>query len=115
MMEQMRNALRKKHGSTVAAWRTAIDPRGTGCVAFGRLVIALEDCAFHGKLKSLWSQMVGDREDAMARFADIDEDAAKTLDSFREQIVAKSGSLLQAWRGGLDVDGTAIVAEADFS
>jgi len=108
----LRTSLARTHGTTVSAWRIAIDPQMTNKVQFGKLVVALETCMFMGNVKKLWEELsLGQPSIA---FRDIDEEAAGILDGFRELLLDKAGSLLGAWRECLDVDGMGRVDEEEF-
>lgn len=111
-LPQARQVLKQKYGSTVAAWREALDPKGAGSISFGNFMIVLEDCAFKGNVKGLWKVLCGDRGTAM--FRDIDPDSQQMLDVFREELVGRFGSITEAWKSCFDPANTGIVTEADF-
>merc|ERR1719161_523506 len=91
----MRQAVRKRHGSTAAAWRAHFDPDLTGAVSFGKFVIVVGDCGFHGNVKCMWQHLAGEKN--TISFRDLDPECAKILDEARESLVNSSGSILQAW------------------
>lgn len=94
-LQQLHTALKRCFGSTVVAWRSAFDPQNHGTCGFGIFMKALEECAFSGKAKSLWEELSGQRH--FLTFHDLDCQAASLLDSMREQLVDKFGSLMDAW------------------
>lgn len=108
-----RQTLKKKYRSTVAAWRNALDPNMTGQVGFGKFMIVLEDCGYHGTVKTLWADLVGDNGKFMT-LRDLDATAAKVLDEFRECLLASSGCILKGWHTLLDTEGAERVDEMEF-
>eukprot|EP00927_Polykrikos_kofoidii_P059504 TRINITY_DN54653_c0_g1_i1.p1 TRINITY_DN54653_c0_g1~~TRINITY_DN54653_c0_g1_i1.p1 ORF type:complete len:1318 (-),score=202.09 TRINITY_DN54653_c0_g1_i1:132-3737(-) len=112
MIQNLRQVLKKKYGSTLAGWRASFDPHMTGKVGFGKFMIVVENCAFHGNVKSLWQELSAG--EAMATFKDVDPEAQQIVDSTREQLVNQFGSLLAAWQKGLDLDGMGRLTESDF-
>merc|ERR1712151_1284098 len=111
-LQQLRQVLTVKHGSTVAAWRAALDPDMKGRVSFGTYCIVCLDCGFHANAKSLWQELCGAK--GWVSFRDIDADCNRHLDNFRQTLLAQFGSLVQAWQHGLDVDGKGVLDEAVF-
>lgn len=111
-LQQLRQALKLKYGSSVAAWRNVMDSSMTGSLSFGKLVIVLEDCCFSGHTKRLWEDLSMGK--STISFKDVDGEAARMLDNFREQLISCRGSITAAWTGGLDIDGLGRVDEADF-
>jgi len=111
-LHPLRQALRKRHGSTVIAWREALDLKLAGTACWGRFVLCLEDCAFSGNIKGLWQELSGKRE--CITFKDLDQDAARMLTSFREQLLEKFGCITEAWAKGLNSGGVGRVGEKDF-
>jgi len=111
--QQLITSLKQKHGSTVAAWRRAMDPKMTGQVQFGKFMLVLEDCAFHGNVKGLWQELCNDRP--AVTFKDVDQDSAKILDRFRKFLVNKYGNLVTAWDQGIDHDGVGRVDKNEFT
>lgn len=112
LQQQLRRSLTKKYGSTVAAWRGALNPELQGSLAFGKFCLVLSDCCFHGNARSLWKELCG--ESRCVEFSDVDPDAAEMLNEFREQLLGRFGSLLHAWQSCLDVDRKGLVDEFVF-
>lgn len=107
----LRQALRKRHRSTVAAWCNAFDPDMTGRCGFSKFMIVLEDCGYHGNSKTLWADI---SEKDFLTFKDLDAGTARVLDEYREFLVSTSGSILQAWHTLLDTEGAERVDEFEF-
>jgi len=105
-------ALRNKYGSTVAAWRASLDPEHAGSVSFGKFVIVLNDCSFHGNVKTLWAELAGTR--GSISFSDLDPDSASILDECRNFFLTDYGTVLKAWHGVLDRHGVGKVDKEDF-
>lgn len=111
-LQQLRLSLKVTYGSTVAAWRNVLDPQLQGGCGFGKLMVALEDCAYAGNKKQLWDELC--KGQPSIQFADIDFEASRLLDGFREQLLEAKGTLLQAWHDGLDTDGSGRLDEEHF-
>jgi len=110
-LKVLRQALRKKYRSTVAAWCNALDPDMTGRCGFSKFMIVLEDCAYHGNVKTLWADI---SEKDFITFKDLDASTARVVDEYRDFLVATSGSILQAWHTLLDTEGAERVDEVEF-
>jgi len=111
LSQQLRTSLTKKYGSTVAAWRQAMDPDIVGTVAFGKFCVVCENSMFTGNAKGTWQEICGEK--GRATFRDIDPAAAEVLDDFREQLLKRFGNIVQAWKG-LGGIGRKGVSEAAF-
>mmetsp|Transcript_15023 Transcript_15023/g.39626 ORF Transcript_15023/g.39626 Transcript_15023/m.39626 type:complete len:722 (+) Transcript_15023:504-2669(+) len=98
LLPNLRYCLKMKHGTTVAAWRNAMDPKLSGSIAFGNFALALEDCNFSGNSRALWKVLAGDR--GVATFEGIDPKTLKMLERAREQLLDKFGTLSEAWLDG---------------
>lgn len=108
----LRLALRNKYGSTVAAWRAALDPENAGGVPFGKFTIVLNDCSFHGNVKTMWAELTSNR--SSMTFSDLDADSAGMLDECRKFMVNDYGTILKAWHRLLDTHGSEKVDKDDF-
>jgi Ca2+-binding EF-hand superfamily protein len=108
----LRKALKRRYGSTVAAWRGALDPEGKGVLGFSRFNLILDECAFQSNRKVIWKELVGDQKHAP--FRAIDSDAAGIIDRFRGQLLERFPSLLEAWRQGLDPGRLGEINESEF-
>jgi Ca2+-binding EF-hand superfamily protein len=99
--DKMRTLLKKKYGSTAAAWRE-MDSKVIGSVSFGIFVKVLDEGAFYGNVKTLWHELTGYRPGEAGgkgvTYDDIDHSSARLLNDFREQLVQKYGCLLKAWK-----------------
>merc|ERR1711953_1578064 len=85
--QQFCYALKRKYGSTMAAWRSAFDPKATGVASFGTFMVVLEECAFHGNIKSLWDDVCGPAwNKSTITFQDIDPEAHLLLQNVRAQL-----------------------------
>ncbi|CAJ1452295.1 unnamed protein product, partial [Effrenium voratum] len=93
--QNLRQALRNHFGSTVAAWRLAFDPHFHGTCGFGMFMKVLEECSFGGKAQPLWQELSG--EENFITLKNIDEPAASLMDSFREQLLGKFETIMDAW------------------
>merc|ERR1719158_2527347 len=101
-IQKLRQALRLSYGSTVAAWRTALDPKLIGGVSQGKFLLEAQNCDFSGNIKQLWEDLSCGR--SSVSFQEIDGEAAGVLSNFRKLLLDKYGSLLQAWEQGIDPD-----------
>merc|ERR1712048_1204209 len=113
-LQLCKQAMKKKYGSTVAAWRASCDPEMTGSVSFGKLCLTLEDMMFQGNVKGLWKELTGNSA-AFATFQDVDPAAQLVLNDARDQLVARYGCLTKAWKEGLDTSRLARLDEAVFT
>jgi len=111
-VDACRKALNKTFGSTVAAWRGALDPKNTGAVSFMKFCIVLDQAGFAGKIKCLWQELV--QAETALTFQALDPETATILASFRNFLVSKCGSLINAWHQYLDDIDISRVDEDDF-
>jgi len=115
LLPVLRQQLRLKYGSTVAAWRTCIDPSFKGSISFGSFILVCEDCCFGGNMKGLWKGIATfkDGDKGTATFKDIDPDNYRILEGFRQELVAQCGSLEKAW-DAIDKDRIGQVNQEEF-
>eukprot|EP00439_Symbiodinium_sp_Y106_P045532 s4048_g5.t2 len=111
LVQQLRRCLRARWGSTVAGWRLSLDPQLHGSCGFGMFMKALEECAFGGKPRALWDELSGEKNSIT--YMDLDEPAASLLNSFREQLVDRHGSIMDAWHE-LESAGRGLLDEETF-
>merc|ERR1712226_1062478 len=83
-----------------------------GSVAFGKLVIVLDECGFNGNVKKLWEELAGTR--GGIHFTDIDPESAKILDGFRCELTDRCGCLARAWKEGIDPGNLGKIDEGEF-
>lgn len=105
LLEALRIAFRKQHGSTVSAWRKILDPKLEGSVAYSPFCLALGHGAFNGSVQALWKELTSHGAPQVA-FRDIDEASQRFLDAARARILQRCGSLRVAWEllaGGADL------------
>jgi hypothetical protein len=113
-VELFRKDLKKKYNSTLAAWRNVFDPQLSNALSFGKFNTALEEHVHYtGNVKKLWDDLTLGGQKAHASFKDIDSDMQRLVDSTREKLIDKMGSLLHAWYFGISPDGV-LVAEPEF-
>mmetsp|Transcript_6314 Transcript_6314/g.15158 ORF Transcript_6314/g.15158 Transcript_6314/m.15158 type:complete len:1113 (-) Transcript_6314:141-3479(-) len=124
MLEVCRKALRKRYGSTVAAWRVAMDPKGSGRATFGNFMLAMNECCFHGNVKGLWEDLCSEAEqdeevdDPLLSWSislkDLDPVAASSLTVLREHLLRRFHCLAEAWYKGFDPVGAERIDEEEF-
>eukprot|EP00930_Biecheleria_cincta_P057705 TRINITY_DN43596_c0_g1_i1.p1 TRINITY_DN43596_c0_g1~~TRINITY_DN43596_c0_g1_i1.p1 ORF type:complete len:1195 (-),score=263.57 TRINITY_DN43596_c0_g1_i1:29-3577(-) len=112
-LQQLRNVLCKRYGSTIGAWRHALDPKLTGNTSWARFMMCADDCAFSGNLKGLWHEI--SRGETTATLKDVDGKSLECLTNFREELLSKFGSISEAWHDGIDKGKLSRLAEPDFS
>jgi len=105
-------ALKKKHGSTMAAWRAHFDPELSGKACWGKFIIVAQDSAYSGSFKSLWAELAGDK--TTISFRDLDPDSANILDEFRDWMVSNCDNIVKAWRTVIDSENRVAIDEAEF-
>lgn len=116
MLNQLRRVLKNKYGSTAVAWKLALDPNFVGTTSFGRFNLILDDCAFKGNRKAIWQELLQKQPQKRTHinFQDIDPDAQAMLDSARNLLLDRFGSLREAWRKGLDTEKIERLCEEEF-
>lgn len=132
LKELLRMAMKKKWGSTVAAWRGLFDPHAKGHIRFGQFIIACEHVTFAGNtgnLKDLWYELTKDADgnvvfeltkdadgnaQTQCEFRDIDPDGQLFIDEARNVLVGMFGSLTKAWKLAIDPCRTDHVDEEEF-
>eukprot|EP00928_Gymnodinium_smaydae_P031197 TRINITY_DN22975_c0_g1_i1.p1 TRINITY_DN22975_c0_g1~~TRINITY_DN22975_c0_g1_i1.p1 ORF type:complete len:1304 (+),score=175.48 TRINITY_DN22975_c0_g1_i1:55-3966(+) len=110
--EALRWALRNYFGSTVSAWRRALDPDMRGTVSFGHFCLVLGKGVFHGNVKAVWKTLCKGK--LQPCFRDLDEEAQDLLDFLRERLVAQFGNISNAWQQGFDTKGATFVNKDEF-
>lgn len=109
----MREQVKKRHGSTAAAWRAHLDPELTGTVCFGKFVIVVNDCTFCGNVKCVWAELAGGK--TTISFRDFDPEGSRIFDECREFMISSCGSIQKAWSTIIAApDGLEKIDEADF-
>lgn len=88
------------YGSTVAAWCKVFDPHSRGFVTHCQFCAAMPKCELFGNVQGLWTQLV--EGGGQLVFANIDPAAQEQLDTFREFLLERFGSICAGWRQGLD-------------
>lgn len=117
LLEQLRKSLRHKYGSTLAAWRGALDVQSKGSTSFSKFCLSLDECSFHGNRKTIWRELVESAGGASVTYKAVDADTARLIDKFRGHLLANFLSLQEAWRKGLDLPSLGLggrLAEEDF-
>ncbi|CAE8598349.1 unnamed protein product, partial [Polarella glacialis] len=120
-VKHLRNAMRNQFGSTTAAWRAALGLQSDApFVQFGRI---LRECQFQGSVKELWREISstadkagtaadpasrgkdaeasppgGENDLSMTSLAAIDPQVQAIVNSTRECLLARFGTLLKAWK-----------------
>jgi len=86
---------------------------GNGRLSFCEFCIALRKLSFHGNVKSLWHALDID-DDGLISLAEIDSDADQALTAFRDALLQRFSSLLEAWHKGIDRRNIIRLGEAEF-
>jgi len=113
-LQYLRKVLRNHYSSTVAAWRTALDPQMLGHTSFAKFCMALQDAAFYGSVKGLWQEVTSNNLEGDCTLRDLDFDAATVLDCFREQLIIQCGGITQGWQQVLDPTHAGCIDEEAF-
>eukprot|EP00928_Gymnodinium_smaydae_P020502 TRINITY_DN1791_c0_g2_i1.p1 TRINITY_DN1791_c0_g2~~TRINITY_DN1791_c0_g2_i1.p1 ORF type:complete len:1251 (-),score=231.11 TRINITY_DN1791_c0_g2_i1:58-3738(-) len=94
--------LRRRFGTIASAWRVALDPDLKGRLSFNEFVNVARSIGYSNNLKLLWNQLDVDRSGFIS-LNELDAEAATALDSFRDLLIKKYGTTLNAWKH-MDVD-----------
>jgi len=115
-LEILRRSLRLKYGSTVVAWRLALDPDSVGTTAFGRFNLILDECAFKGNRKAIWQELLQKQPEKRSHitFQDIDEEAQALIRDARELLLGRFSSICDAWRQAIDPESIGRIGEEEF-
>jgi len=106
-----RTFLKNKYGSIVAGWR-ALDLDGNGRLSFQEFCIACRKMGYHGNLKLLWNELDANNN-GFVSVGEIDPKVAKTVGTFKLELMYHYGDMLSAWQKGLDVNGTGRIEERE--
>lgn len=112
-LEAFKKQIVTRYGSTVTAWRQALDQDGNGKLSFGEFCMACRELSYNGNMKGLWAELDDDGS-GLITLHEIDPVAAKTLEHFRDFLLSKFDNLVTAWHKGLDVTGQIRLNEEDF-
>ncbi|CAE8649533.1 unnamed protein product, partial [Polarella glacialis] len=113
-LEGYRRMLANRFGSTVAAWRVAIDPTGAGHLAYIAFCMAVDEIGgFTGGVRQLWTE-VDARSTNHPTFQDFDPEAYALLEALRKALLAKFPSIRGFWQA-LDETREHKVEEAGFT
>lgn len=87
--------LQTKFGSTVRAWRKAIDPQGKGKLSRDEFFVGCAVAGFGGQLPIVWKEM-GLKEKSHVRLKDLDPSTGEEVRIFRERCLDNAGSVHDA-------------------
>lgn len=108
-----RKVLMLRFGSAAAAWRTCMDKSGTGRISFGELCQTCREIGYAGNLRQLWLEL--DVEGTgFVSLKEIDPQAHKEIEEFRNLCLETYGSSLLAWKELFNPKGLHGVGQADF-
>jgi len=95
-------------GSLFAAWRTALDVRGTGRVRFEDLVRGGRLLGFHGNYRKLWDELTGghQKERRSIGLEALDPEGANLIHDFMHFLEARDMTMEDLWEDHLDNDGS---------
>ncbi|CAJ1355709.1 unnamed protein product [Effrenium voratum] len=108
-----RQALSRRFGSLLHAWREELDPDGAGRVTFGEFCLVLSRLGLRGEVRSLWTELTKD-ETGFLSFRDLDPQTDQMVSELREKLTQEFQNMLLAWIKGLDTRGTGLVSEKQF-
>lgn len=109
--EGFRQALVRRYGSLLAAWREALDVDARGRLTFGEFCFALNRLGLHYEVRNLWSQLTSEE---YLYFRDLDARTDELLSEMREKLSQEYGNMLLAWVKGLDRKGNGAVTQKQF-
>eukprot|EP00929_Paragymnodinium_shiwhaense_P070802 TRINITY_DN3591_c0_g1_i1.p1 TRINITY_DN3591_c0_g1~~TRINITY_DN3591_c0_g1_i1.p1 ORF type:complete len:1479 (-),score=439.91 TRINITY_DN3591_c0_g1_i1:263-4699(-) len=100
-LEDFKHVIVAKYGTSVAAWRNALDNDGNGRLSFNEFTQAVRGLNFNGNLKELFKKLDADKS-GLIQLNDLDPEAAEALKQFREFLLEKYGGLFDSWHQGFD-------------
>ncbi|CAJ1426521.1 unnamed protein product [Effrenium voratum] len=109
-----RQALSRRFGSLLHAWREELDPDGAGRVTFGEFCLVLSRLGLRGEVRSLWTELTKKDETGFLSFRDLDPQTDQMVSELREKLTQEFQNMLLAWIKGLDTRGTGLVSEKQF-
>lgn len=112
-LDAFKRQLLIRYGSTVTAWRNALDNDGNGKISFGEFCMACRDLSYNGNLKALWAELDDDGS-GLITLNELDPVAAITIEKYREFLLEKFGNMVTAWHQGLDISGQIRLTEEEF-
>eukprot|EP00927_Polykrikos_kofoidii_P040312 TRINITY_DN34492_c0_g1_i1.p1 TRINITY_DN34492_c0_g1~~TRINITY_DN34492_c0_g1_i1.p1 ORF type:complete len:1264 (-),score=148.87 TRINITY_DN34492_c0_g1_i1:23-3382(-) len=103
LIGSMQQAMRRKYGTTVAAWRLSLDSNAMDAIRYADLCRGMHDCDFPGQIRNLWRELTGDSEtipSGTLTFKQVDPTMQSALSKARDKLVARFGCLHKAWKEG---------------
>lgn len=111
-LASLKAVLVRKFGTIVGAWRNGLDLDGNGKLTFGEFCEALRRLGYTGNLKQLWAELGGNHSHVTLRM--LDPEAHKATKTFRTLLMEKYGSIMKAWKDGLDTNHNGTVEEHEL-
>jgi len=114
----VRMAFARDHVSTVNAWNSELDWRGTGVVTWGTFLPFAEQCGLAGNVKKLWAELTGSKatpdDRGVLTFEKLDPQALQLITDVRNHLLKQYGTLTKAWNEGFDPSAAGHLDEQDF-
>eukprot|EP00929_Paragymnodinium_shiwhaense_P112089 TRINITY_DN80349_c0_g1_i1.p1 TRINITY_DN80349_c0_g1~~TRINITY_DN80349_c0_g1_i1.p1 ORF type:complete len:1424 (+),score=427.68 TRINITY_DN80349_c0_g1_i1:70-4341(+) len=95
--QAFRELLQHRYGSTLTAWRKALDPKNTGRLTCDQLERTAQRLGFKGDVADVWSEL-NPLGGYSARLEDLEPAAVAALDAFKEACKDCFGSLVRAFK-----------------
>lgn len=112
-LDGFRKMLYARYGTLPCAWRVGLDRDGNGKISFGELRQCCHALGFTGNLKKLWQDM-DTSGDGFISLQELDPEAHKGINAFRDFLEERFGSTIVAWEEGFSLNGARSVSAAAF-
>lgn len=117
-VDDFKKVLIQRCGSLCAAWRGFLDLDGNGRLTFGEFCQAVRRLGVCGDIKGVWNKLLGQLDQkgsGFLVFAQLDPDTDAAICEMRQKFIEVHGNMLLAWLKALDVKGTGMVSEQQFT
>lgn len=112
-LNDLRQMLTARFGSTVAAWRDTMDPEGSGRLSYVQFIMAIDDIGgYTGSVKQLWAEI--SQGLTHVTLQELDPVSYKLLEAFQKSVAGRFATLRGFWKA-LDADGVERLDEATFT
>jgi len=107
-VDTLKAVLTRQHGTIPTAWRFLLSLNACGAVGAGKMYYiefcsAMRRIGYSGSIKVLWKEL--DKEGkGHITLKDIDLEAHEALEQFRKMLIKRYGSIMRAWKEGLDIN-----------
>jgi len=112
-LDGFRAVLKRKFGNVIRGWRLAMDQDGNGRLSYMEFCTAVRELGYEGAIKKLWHELDADGTGWIS-LDELAPRAAEELHLFRVLLEKKYGNIENAWKRGLDLDGSGGMTIMEF-